>query len=148
MNIPLVDNKHYLLTERFWSKIITEPNSGCWLWTSNICNNYGQYKLFGKGLKAHKFLYEIVVKKVDVDKELHHLCEVKICVNPKHLKEVTHSENILLSNVSNYHYNKYKTYCKNGHPFNIENTGFTSHGRRCLLYHKLNEQKRQERLKS
>jgi hypothetical protein len=54
---------------------------------------------------------------------LDHLCKTRCCVNPWHLEPVTLLENIRRGD---HPYEKTrngkKTHCKNGHPFNEENT--------------------------
>ena len=30
------------LMDRFWDKVVVEPNSGCWLWDGATTNGYGQ----------------------------------------------------------------------------------------------------------
>jgi hypothetical protein len=39
-------------------------------------------------------MYEMYVGGIDDGLELHHLCETPLCVNPSHLKAVTHAENM------------------------------------------------------
>jgi hypothetical protein len=107
------------LPQNFRDKIAIEPNSGCWLWTGAITEGYARaYKRshpMTASISVHKFVYELFFPPV---KELHHICETKCCVNPKHLQPVTRSEHRMLS-PSRY---RNITHCINGHPFSEENT--------------------------
>lgn len=56
---------------------------------------YGRFKIGGKNLGAHKVSY--VLHKGDYDQaelELAHSCDNPACINPRHLRPVTHSDNI------------------------------------------------------
>lgn len=78
------------------SKVLPEPNSGCWLWTG--CDNtfgYGLIRIPGGKLKtAHRVLYELLRGPVAKELDLDHLCRVRCCVNPDHLEPVSRSENL------------------------------------------------------
>lgn len=87
------------ITERFYEKIMPEPNSGCWLW-DGWCNykGYGYINLGrrGDGIRgAHIVSYEIHTGNVPAGLEIDHRCGVKSCVNPAHLEAVSHHENVL-----------------------------------------------------
>lgn len=86
------------LPPRFWSKVVPEPMSGCWLWTAAIqCGGYGAFNggvTHGRRVHvAHRFAYEGLVGAVPEGLELDHLCRVRCCVNPAHLEPVTTAEN-------------------------------------------------------
>lgn len=72
----------------------------------------------GHKMCAHKWAYEHFVREVPDDLELDHLCRIRCCVNPQHLEEVTHIENLARSPtwVGN------RTHCPSGHPYSPENT--------------------------
>jgi hypothetical protein len=105
-----------LLLPRPFIKLLTfRSGDSCWHWTGNKIINpryrdrragqeYGQYtfkvKLSDgrwrtKGVAAHKFAYQAIVGPVPKGRELDHLCENKLCVNPAHLEPVTHQENVI-----------------------------------------------------
>lgn len=82
--------------ERFFEFTQQLP-TGCILWTSSTRpNGYGVYTLPPHhSLSAHRcawfFEYgEIPPRNMDLD----HLCRIKLCVNVKHLRLVTHLVNI------------------------------------------------------
>jgi hypothetical protein len=63
-------------------------------------NGYGKFKLAngkpgGRGVQSHRWIYEYVYG--DISNVINHLCEVKDCVNPLHLDDVTHKENVRYS---------------------------------------------------
>lgn len=80
--------------ERFWLKVEmgTAP-SGCWLWTGSTANGYGQARVGGKTVRAHRASYELLVGPIPEGLTLDHLCHVKNCVRPEHLEPVTAAEN-------------------------------------------------------
>jgi len=48
-----------------------------------------------KGTIAHKFAYQAIIGPIPPGRELDHLCDNKLCVNPSHLEPVTHQENVI-----------------------------------------------------
>jgi len=108
------------LPERFWSKCVPEPNTGCWLWLAALSNKkYGFYKMATGSTRAHKVAYEVLVGPVPDGLVLdHRRCDTPSCVNPDHLEPKTDGENIRRS--SRYCGNR--THCKSGHEFTPENT--------------------------
>ena len=70
---------------------------------------------------VHRIMYRLFRGEIDPELTLDHLCRVRNCVNPDHLEEVTHGENISRGNPS-WKQNAAKTHCKRGHEFTAENT--------------------------
>lgn len=105
---------------RFWAKVEVCPN-GCWEWRgATNGRGYGQFWNGERLMPAHRFLYELFIKKIENDLEPDHLCRNQRCVNPSHLEAVTHRENLRRGMGRQHWLNK--THCKHGHPFNEENT--------------------------
>lgn len=127
-----------MIPQRFWDKILPEPNSGCWLW--NAASNWTGYGVFrvetNRSVMAHRFSYENLVGPIPDGLELDHLCRVRCCCNPKHLEPVTRSENtrrgIAANNGLRAHHNRRSAAptCVHGHTFTGKNVGFRKDGRR------------------
>lgn len=119
---------------RFREKWIPNRRTGCWLWTAAV-DGCGYGLLFaGRPRRAHRISWYLRHKRWPVEgKELDHLCRNRWCVNPDHLEEVTHQENVRRGRVGQF--NKNKTHCAQGHEFNEANTYVTKSGyrscRRC-----------------
>ena len=98
---------------RFWAKVEVCSN-GCWEWRgATNGKGYGQFWNGERVMPAHRFLYELFIKKIEADLEPDHLCRNKKFVNPSHLEAVTHREN-LRRGIDRQHWLK-KTHCKHGH---------------------------------
>lgn len=116
------------LPERFWAKVAVDP-SGCWLWTATLNpDGYGRIRMTRRWAPlAHRALWETCIGPVQKPRELDHLCRVRHCVNPDHLEEVDHPENVRRGE-GGQHWAA-KTHCPQGHPYDEENT-LRSEGRR------------------
>lgn len=85
------------ILERFMSKVLPEPNSGCWLWATGLDNKgYGR---FGSGSKktmrlAHRMAYEHFVGPIPDGLFVCHKCDVRSCVNPDHMFLGNHQDNM------------------------------------------------------
>ena len=74
--------------ERFWPKV--DKTDGCWLWTACVNNHgYGKFGMNGKVVYAHRFSWQLVNGSIPSGLQLDHLCWVKRCVNPAHLRVLT-----------------------------------------------------------
>lgn len=72
-----------------------EDRTECLLWAARRNNGgYGQFKINGKRVLAHRWIYEQCLGKVQKGLDLDHLCRVRHCVNPLHLEPVTRKENL------------------------------------------------------
>lgn len=71
-----------------------EDANGCWIWAGAVHKSgYGQIKWKGKSTVAHRVTYEIVNGLIPKNMVIDHLCNVKLCINPKHLEAVSYSKN-------------------------------------------------------
>ena len=120
------------------------PNS-CWLWIgSKRGYGYGVFSMKQKTYQAHRVMYEIACGKIPEGKELHHICENQPCVNPCHLRPVTHRENMLIGeNLSAR--NMRKTHCPLGHELKHPNlVKRKNSSRQCKACYRVYWKKRKE----
>lgn len=108
------------IEQRIADLSIPEPNSGCWLWLGSICED-GYGKAGGKETLAHRLSYKHFIGPIPDGLEIDHKCRVRCCVNPKHLRLLTHAENASLAIQGENHRNTRKTCCKRGHLLSGEN---------------------------
>jgi hypothetical protein len=127
--------------ERFARHYVPEPNSGCWLWTASLCRaGYGDFNTPGESL-AHRFAYKAFVGPIPEGLTVDHKCNVKICVNPEHLRLMTRGQN------TSRYYDE-MTHCRKGHAYTEENTWVSKEGfRRCRTCDQRREKERAPRRK-
>lgn len=72
--------------------------SPCWLWQGGVSKGgYGVIagrRAIGASTIAHKYFYIKSGRTINSSRELDHLCNNKLCVNPEHMEQVTHMENV------------------------------------------------------
>ncbi len=116
---------------RFAAKI--ESRYGCWIWTgATDKDGYGFFRYQGVQMRAHRFAYLAYIGPIPEGRILdHYICDTPSCVNPNHVRPVTHRENILRGRTGGA-INAAKTACLNGHPYDEANTAYRANGaRRC-----------------
>lgn len=96
------------IPRRFADKVFVDPKTKCWNWTGathsparyperkygefHLCRENGRQKVVG----THRFIYELTRGpilpglRLDID----HICRNSLCVNPKHLRAITHFDNL------------------------------------------------------
>jgi hypothetical protein len=104
---------------RFLAKVEVNE-AGCWIWTGarQGNNGYGNFRVNGCNVGAHRWAYEFYRGEIARDVELDHTCRVRPCANPWHLEVVTHAENIRRGDLAQ----RRRTHCPQGHPYDALNT--------------------------
>jgi len=130
--------------ETFWSKV-TKTQS-CWLWLGYVDKDgYGSHytRVNGptKNYRAHKLSYVLNVGEVPDGLVLDHICRVRNCVNPDHLRVVTNRVNVL-AGIGITAINARKAVCKHGHEFTPENTAVDNLGKRYCRRCRMDYQRR------
>lgn len=81
---------------RFYSKVTIPNKNGCMEWTgSKFPNGYGQIKIKGKMMGAHRFSWKLINSHIPEKMCICHICDNKICVNIEHLFLGTVKDNCL-----------------------------------------------------
>ncbi|MFT3854166.1 MAG: HNH endonuclease [Ilumatobacteraceae bacterium] len=82
--------------ERFWSKVRMRDDH--WYWTGELNKKgYGKFMLRkGRMIAAHRFVLLSVGVDIPLTSDVHHLCGVKCCVDPRHLEVIDHAEHARL----------------------------------------------------
>jgi HNH endonuclease len=120
-------------------KYVRSVQDGCWVWSGfKLPSGYGLFSPGGSAhsVYAHRWAYENFVGPIPAGREVAHSCANRACVNPEHLRALTHCENLFDTETSARR-NAEKAYCIHGHEFTPENTIRTREGwrqcRKCKL---------------
>ena len=114
--------------ERFWAKVdASQGPDACWEWMRGVgSHGYGQYYPGnGAQVTAHRHALMISVGPPPEGKPhaLHaRTCISKRCVNPKHLRWGTHSENMTDAGATGAMTRPRRLICPSGHAMTPENT--------------------------
>jgi|GEM_PF-6386516 len=84
----------------------------CWMF-QGMGHPYGRVQYKGKLWGAHRYMWTMMRGPIPEGMHVHHLCEVKRCVNPQHMKLVTRQEH------PKHHI---VTHCPQGHLLDEANT--------------------------
>lgn len=118
---------------RFWSKVDKTPT--CWLWLAPLGGKgYAQFDVTVRGRRIlfYGHRYALAASGVPLldGMVVDHICRVRHCVNPEHLRQITNKENVLVG-IGLSAVNARKTRCKRGHDLTDERVfRMTSTGQR------------------
>lgn len=79
--------------ERFWCKVQKGDPEKCWLWAAATNMKYGVFFWNGRQALAHRVALEIRLGR-PVQGWALHTCDTPLCVNPAHLYEGSHQDNM------------------------------------------------------
>jgi hypothetical protein len=133
--------------ERFWPKVAQREADECWLWLGYVdLYGYGRFWLDGTMVGAHRFAYSLN-RSLTPDMVIDHLCMVRHCVNPHHLREVTNADNIRSGYGTNIAAGIAMTRptCSRGHAWTEENTWWSPGPRRYRKCRSCNREDQQRR---
>jgi hypothetical protein len=122
-------------------------SNGCVEWTGCVDKGgYGRFGYRGKVVLAHRWRWQRDNGPLDPGLDLdHYRYPDKGCIGPAcvlHVRPVTTRENMLRSDVP-ASWNRAKTHCKNGHPFDETNTQVSRRGsRRCRACRRVPDDRR------
>lgn len=111
----------------FWAKV--EKTDTCYWWLASLRSGYGQFRVNGRVVLAHRYAYELEHGSIPVGLEIDHLCRNRACVRFSHLEAVTRAMNVARGNAPTG-VNARKTHCKWGHSFDGDNLAIMVDGRR------------------
>lgn len=104
----------------FFNKV--NKTEACWFWLAAKDGvGYGISTANGKTLRAHRVSWLIAYGELPKGKDLHHICENKDCVNPRHLTPLDHAYHLKLTEKNPTTINSKKTHCLRGHSLSGNN---------------------------
>ena len=139
------------LANDFWDNTEPVPFSGCFIWKRSLGSaGYGQLTVNKIPMTAHRRAWELTYGPVPKGLQVLHHCDVRCCVNPKHLFLGTQSENMLDA----YRKGRLRTiretqtHCRNGHAYTVENIRWVDGVRKCRICRSATLKRYKLRLKS
>lgn len=115
---------------RFWWDVEKTPT--CWLWKGALlASGHGQVSVNGRMRKAHHISLELAGQTALVEgMVVDHVCRVRNCVYPGHLRLVPEAVNALENNLNPWAQNKLRANCKVcDNPLSGENLALVPHTR-------------------
>lgn len=98
--VRLVGNEAVSKAEKRISELLDRvervPFSGCWIWMGCLNEDgYGKPRFLGREVYAHRIFYQHFNGPLSAEDCVLHVCDVRCCVNPQHLRKGSRSENLL-----------------------------------------------------
>lgn len=107
------------IAERLERLSMPEPMSGCTLWMGGDNGlGYGLVWHDGGMKRAHRVAWELERGPVPNGLVLDHICRVRSCINPDHLRAITFRENVLCGEGVSAREAR-RTACPRGHAYDI-----------------------------
>lgn len=100
------------------------PETGCWLWTGAVdWSGYGRMRFRGENRRVMRVMWS-AHNRQEWPKGMHclHSCDVRLCVNPEHLRPGTSADNRRdAMEPGRAKPRPRKTHCPQGHPYSGDN---------------------------
>lgn len=94
-----------------------DGETGCWVWVARLDKDgYGLIDLDNRTIRAHRWMYAQHAGDIPEGMTVDHICFVRSCVNPDHLRLLSHAENARMQRSA------LKTHCVHGHEYTDANT--------------------------
>lgn len=107
---------------------VVEDEHGCWRYVGYVRpDGYVSMSVAGRRTYGHRAAFEAAQGPIPVGYEVDHICSVRSCLNPAHLRAVPPRVNVL-AGTGPTAVNAARQQCVNGHPFTPDNTYRYMHG--------------------
>lgn len=113
-------------SQGFWDKVNVGAPDACWMWLQSVgSHGYGQ-TWDGKTVRlAHRVAWTVWHgEQIPEGMTIDHMCRVRTCVNPHHLRLLTNAENARSNGNAN------KLTCPTGHSYSGDNLRVNQYGHR------------------
>jgi hypothetical protein len=136
--------QRFATIEELKAHCFCESDSGCWIWRGCL-NSAGYGHVWNPRTKkmalVHRLAFVLAGGMIPDGLELDHICRVRSCCNPAHLRAVTRRENLLApGSLSPSARAAAATHCPHGHPYSGDNLYIKPNGARgCRECHRIRD---------